>query len=337
MAIETNINITDPTRVDSSGTVIPVDLVQHVDGSGNVNIVFQRTADVDGTSGYVLTNTSVSNSGGGVSTSNNFGSWSAWSPTSASDSSQCNSANIAITQSRSRTYSITTTTAAIYQTTVSTYTCTVLTSPTGNGTQPSCVSPSGSVGSSYNTSNTVLIANATSSTTSQPNQTETRSQSVTNTAYVPPTTVFVRDTSIALTGGVFTETAPGTCAPVDESIGCGTSAANCTVSSTRTPTGNKTAVMQTGNDVTTDCLGNTNSGSQYQTVFSPAITDGTAQGSPVACTITYPNPDLATCETGTSQGFGSQELCNGTIVSGVQTACFKTGQPGINYSGTSCS
>ena len=57
MAIETNINITDPTRVDSSGTVIPVDLVQHVDGSGTVNIVFQRTADADGTSDYLLTNT----------------------------------------------------------------------------------------------------------------------------------------------------------------------------------------------------------------------------------------------------------------------------------------
>ena len=337
MAIETNVNITDPTRTDSSGTVIPVDLVQHVDGSGNLSIVFQRTADVDGTSGYLLTNTSVSNSGGGVSTSNNFGAWSAWSPTSASDASQCNQPNITITQSRSRTHSITTTTAAVYQTTVSTYTCSVLTSPTGSGTQPSCVSPSGAVGSSYNTSNTVLIANATSSTTGQPNQTETRSQSVTNTAYVPSTTVFVRDTSIPLTGGVFTQTDPGTCNPVDESIGCGTSAFNCTVSSLRTPTGNKTAVMQTGNMVTTDCFGGTGTGGQIQTVYFAAITDGSAFGAPVACTITYPNPDLAVCETGTSLGFGSQELCNGTIVSGAQTACFKTGQSGINYSGTSCS
>lgn len=337
MAIETNINITDPTRTDASGTVIPVDLVEYSDASGNLSIVFQRTADVDGTSGYVLTNTSVSTSGGGTTSTNNFGAWSAWSPTSVSDSGQCNLSQITVTQSRSRTYSITTTTAATYETTVETYTCSVLTSPTGNGTQPSCVNPSGSIGSSYNTSNTVQTSNATSSTTSQPNQTETRSQSVTNTAYVPPTTEFVRDTSIALTGGVFTETDPGTCAPVDESIGCGTSAFNCTVSSTRTPTGNRTAVIQTGNMVTTDCLGGTSTGGQIQTEYSPAITDGSATGTPVSCTITYPNPDLAVCETGTSLGFGSQELCNGTIVSGAQTACFKTGQPGINYSGTSCS
>ena len=337
MPIETNITITDPTRVDSSGTVIPVDLVEHVDGSGNLTIVFQRTADVDGTSGYLLTNTSVTNSGGGVSTSNNFGAWSAWSPTSVSDASQCNLQNVTVTQSRTRTHSITTTTAAVYQTTVSTYTCSVLTSPTGSGTQPSCVSPTGAIGSSYNTSNTVLITSATSSTTGQPNQTQTRSQSVTNNAYVPPVTVFVRDTSIALTGGVFTETAPGTCQPVDESIGCGTSAANCTVSSLRTPTGNKTAVMQTGNMVTTDCLGGVGTGGQIQTVYFPAVTDGSAFGAPVTCYITYPNPDLATCETGTSLGFGSQELCNGTIVFGAQTACFKVGQPGINYSGTSCS
>jgi len=293
--------------------------------------------DVDGTSGYLLTNTSVSNSGGGVSTSNNFGAWSAWSPTSVSDSSQCNLANITVTQSRSRTYSITTTTAAVTQTTVSTYTCSVLTSPTGNGNQPSCTSPTNAIGGTYSSSNTVTITSATSSTTGQPNQTETRSQSVTNNAYIPPTTVFVRDTSIALTGGVFTQTDPGTCQPVDETIGCGTSAANCTVSSLRTPTGNKTAVMQTGNMVTTDCFGGTSAGSQITTVFFPAITDGSAFGTPVTCYITYPNPDLVNCETGTSLGFGSQELCNGTIVFGAQTACFKAGQPGINYSGTSCS
>jgi hypothetical protein len=78
------------------------------------NMVWQRAADVDGTSGYLLTNTSVTNSGGGVSTSDNFGAWSAYSPTSVSDASQCNLQNVTVTQSRSRTHSITTTTAADY-------------------------------------------------------------------------------------------------------------------------------------------------------------------------------------------------------------------------------
>lgn len=326
MAIETNINITDPTRVDSSGTVIPVDLVQHVDSSGTVNIVFQRTADADGTSDYLLTNTGSVIDGGQQS---NYGSFGAWSPSSVNDASQCNQQNVTVTQSRSRTHSITY--FADYRN--DTYTCSIITSPTGNGTQPDCVNPANSIGGTYNEQ---VYVNS-NSTVTQPNDVQTRSASVTNTAYVPPTTVFVRDTSIALTGGVFTQTNPGTCAPVDESIGCGTSAFNCTVSSTRIPYGNKTAVMQTGNYETTDCLNNVSVGGQVQTVYQPAITDGSAQGVPVACTITYPNPDLATCETGTSLGFGSQELCNGTIVSGAQTACFKTGQPGINYSGTSCS
>ena len=294
--------------------------------------------DVDGTSGYVLTSSSTSNSGGGSSSSNNFGSWSAFSPTSASDASQCNQPTITITQSRSRAYSITTTTAASYQTTTSVYTCTVLTSPTGNGNQPSCVSPTNAIGGSYSSSSTVTTSAGSSSTANQPNQTETRGQSVTNTAYSPSTTTFVRDTSIALFGGQFTETSPGTCNSVDETIGCGTSAFNCTVASTRTPLGNKTAVMQTGNMVTTNCFGGTSTGGQITTVYFNAITDGSAFGLPVTCYVTYTNPDrvVNSCQTGTSLGFGSQELCNGTIVFGAQTACFKTGQPGINYSGTSC-
>lgn len=297
--------------------------------------VASAASNSNGTSGYTVTNTSSSTSGGGTSTSNNYGSWSAWSPSSVNDASQCNQATVTVTQSRSRTYSITTTVAPTYETTVNTNTCTVLTSPTGTGIQPSCTSPSGAVGSSYNTSSTTTTSSGSSSTSSQPNQNETRSQSVTNTAYSATTTTFVRDTSIALTGGVFTQTSAGTCAPVDESIGCGTNAATCTVSSTRTPIGNRTAVMQTGNYVTTDCFGNSSSGGQVQIEYHPAQTG--VNGTPQTCYITYSNPDFSvSCQYGTSQGFGSQELCNGTIVSGAQYACFKTGQPGINYSGTSC-
>lgn len=326
MAIETNINITDPVRTDATGAVIPVDKVEYSDGSGNVSIVFQRTVDADGTSGYLLTNTGSVVDGG---QQDNYGSFGAWSPTSVNDPSQCNLQNVTVTQSRSRTHSITYFADYRYDT----YTCSVLTAPTGNGSQPNCTNPTNPIGGTYNDQ---VYVNSTTTVT-QPNDVETRSQSVPNTAYVAPTTVFVRDTSIPLTGGTFTETNPGVCAPVDETIGCGTSASHCTVSSTRTPYGNKTAVMQTGVYRTTDCLNNVTDSAQTTAVYEPAITDGSAQGTPVACTITYPNPDLATCETGTSQGFGSQELCNGTIVSGVQTACFKTGQPGITYSGTSCS
>ena len=195
MAIETNINITDPTRVDSSGTVIPVDLVQHVDSSGTVNIVFQRTADADGTSDYLLTNTGSVIDGG---QQDNYGSFGAWSPSSVNDASQCNQQNVTVTQSRSRTHSITY--FADYRN--DTYTCSVITSPTGNGTQPDCVNPANSIGGTYNEQ---VYVNS-NSTVTQPNDVQTRSASVTNTAYVPPTTVFVRDTSIALTGGVFTET-----------------------------------------------------------------------------------------------------------------------------------
>lgn len=289
----------------------------------------------NGTSGYTVTNTSSSTSGGGTSTSNNYGSWSAWTPTSTSSSAQCDQATVTVTQSRSRTRSITTTVAPTYETTVNTNTCTVLTSPTGTGTQPSCTSPSGAIGSSYTTSSTTTTSSGSSSTSSQPNENQTRSQSVTNTAYSATTTTFVRNTSIALTGGVFTQTSAGTCAPVDESIGCNVNNATCTVSSTRTPIGNRSAVMQTGNYVTTDCFGNSSSGGQVQIEYHPAQTG--VNGTPQTCYITYSNPDFSvSCQYGTSQGFGSQELCNGTIVSGAQTACYKTGQPGINYSGTSC-
>ena len=326
MAIDTNTNITNPVRTDASGTVIPVDKVEHVDASGNVTIVYERVVDADGTSGYVLTNTGSVIDGG---SQNNYGSYTSFSPTSVNDPSQCNSQTVTVTQSRYRTHSITNFADYRYDT----YTCTVLTPPTGNGIQPDCVNPSGVVSSTYQDQ---VFVNSTTTTT-QPNDYDYRTASVTNTAYIPPTTVFVRDTSIPLSGGVFTQTDPGTCAPVDESIGCGTSNAFCTVSSTRTPYGNKTAVMQTGVYRTTDCLNNVSDSGQVTIQYSPAITDGSAQGTPVACTITYPNPDLVSCETGTSQGFGSQELCNGTIVSGVQTACFKTGQPGVNYTGTSCS
>ncbi len=161
-------------------------------------------------------------------------------------------------------------------------------------------------------------------------------RTIPNPAYVPPTTVFVSRSPQEFSGGVRSETGTGPCT-VDTSVGCGTTALLCTAQGFRVPILSFTAVFETGDLTTTDCIGNVTRVPQTN-LFQPARTGVSGPLTSAGCVVqNYPNPTYVVpvaCNTytislapgatfGTARwaNCGSTSSTTGSIPAGGEVVC----------------